>query len=100
MQAMLLALGACTAADVVVILKKQRQSLTSLTINVTGQRGDQYPKPWETAQVIFEAKGNVDFEKLKSAVELSSDKYEKKEKERDELTTMFRQIDIVVWRER
>jgi len=31
-------------------------------------------KPWETAQITFEAAGDVDFQKLVHAVQISADK--------------------------
>ena len=47
MQALLLSLGACSGMDVVAILGKRKQYLTSLKVEVTGKRPlHGYPKPF------------------------------------------------------
>ena len=52
MQLLLLALGGCAAIDVVDILRKQRQPLAGLEVQVSGERASELPKPWETAQIL------------------------------------------------
>ncbi len=42
-------IAGCTGIDVVRILEKQRQQLTSLEIEVTGHQNENYPKPFHTA---------------------------------------------------
>jgi putative redox protein len=76
MQLLLLALGGCAAIDVVDILRKQRQPLTGLEVQVSGERGSELPKPWETAQVHFILFGDgLDPRKVARAVDLSVEKY-------------------------
>lgn len=69
-------LAGCTGIDIVRILEKQRQELTSLEIEVTGFHGDEYPKPFHTVDMKFIATGNnLDEKKLAKAIELSEEKY-------------------------
>jgi len=73
---LLYGIASCTGVDVVRILEKQRQKLTSLEIEVIAHQGDDYPKPFHTIEVKYIAKGkNLDEKKLAQAIELSEDKY-------------------------
>ena len=45
--------GGCTAMDVVDILRKQRQPLADLEIEIGGERGEEYPKPWTRLHVHY-----------------------------------------------
>ncbi len=76
MQLLLLALGGCAAIDVVDILRKQRQPLAGLEVQVSGERGSELPKPWATAQIHFVLFGDgLDSHKVARAVDLSVEKY-------------------------
>jgi len=69
-------IAGCAGIDVVRILEKQRQKLTSLEIEMTAHQDDNYPKPFHTIEVKFIARGeNVDPKKLQRAIELSEEKY-------------------------
>jgi putative redox protein len=69
-------IAGCTGIDVVRILKKQRQELTSLEIEVVGHQNEDYPKPFHTIEVKYIATGkNLDKSKLAKAIELSEGKY-------------------------
>src|SRR5438270_11307604 len=46
MELVLMALGACTATDVVTILEKKRQKLESLEIICSGERAKEPPAVW------------------------------------------------------
>ncbi len=73
---MLYAVASCTGVDVVRILEKQRQQLTSLEIEVVAHQQDEYPKPFHTMEVKYRATGkNLDEKKLAQAIELSEGKY-------------------------
>lgn len=73
---LLFAVASCTGVDVVRILAKQRQELTSLEIEVIGTNGDTYPKPYHTVEIKYRATGrNLDPEKLRQAIALSEEKY-------------------------
>lgn len=76
MQMLLMGLGGCSAIDVAMILKKQRQEITDFRIEIEGEREKgKEPSLWETVHVIFHIKGDIDPDKAARAVELSMNKY-------------------------
>jgi putative redox protein len=76
MQMLLMGVGGCSAIDVVDILRKQRQPLEGLEIEITGERGEEYPKPWTSMHIHYIAYGaNLDPHKVERAIELSVEKY-------------------------
>jgi putative redox protein len=76
MQMLLMGVGGCTAIDVVDILRKQRQPLEGLEIQVIGDRGEEYPKPWSAMHVHYIFYGaDLDLHKVERAIELSVEKY-------------------------
>jgi len=75
MEMLLMALGACTATDVVIILEKKRQKLHSLEVVCSGERAPDPPKVWATLDVLFRVRGEVDENALKHAIELTREKY-------------------------
>lgn len=78
MELLLMGLGGCTAIDVILILKKQRQEIADLQIEVSGNRekieGTQM-SPFRKINVHFAFKGNLDAEKVEKAINLSMEKY-------------------------
>ncbi|MCW3465432.1 OsmC family protein [Chitinophaga nivalis] len=76
MQMMIMGLGGCSAIDVLMILKKQRQEVTDFRIEIDAEREKgKEPALWETAHIIFHFTGNIDPDKAARAVELSMNKY-------------------------
>jgi len=76
MQLLLAGIGSCSAIDIIDILKKQRQDLTDIKVQVDGEREkDKVPALWETIHVHYILKGNLEDEKVKKAVDLSMNKY-------------------------
>ena len=76
MQMLLMGLGGCSAIDIVMILKKQRQTITDFSIKITGEREPgKEPSLWANAKIIFTLKGDIDKEKASRACELSMNKY-------------------------
>jgi putative redox protein len=76
MQMLLLGLGGCTAIDVVDILRKQRQPLVDLEIEIGGERREEYPKPWAKLHVHYIFYGaDLDVQKVERAIDLSVEKY-------------------------
>jgi putative redox protein len=76
MQMLLMGLGGCSAVDIVMILKKQRQIIESFEISIDGERQKgKEPSLWETIQIHFKLKGTIEKEKAERAVQLSMDKY-------------------------
>jgi putative redox protein len=76
MQMLILGLGGCTAVDVLLILKKQRQQVDDFWIDIAAQReSDKEPALWQTAHLRFHVVGAVAPEKAEHAVRLSMEKY-------------------------
>lgn len=76
MQSLLMALGGCSAIDIIIILKKQKQEITDFRIEIDGEREKgKEPSLWQDVHVIYHIDGNVDPEKAKRAVQLSMEKY-------------------------
>jgi putative redox protein len=76
MQTVLAALIGCSSVDIVSILKKQKQQVTSLKIEVDGTRqAGKEPSLWETVQLRFFVEGDVEPGKAYRAAELSVNKY-------------------------
>lgn len=76
MQLLLAALGSCSAIDMVTILKKQKQVLSNLKIEIVGERETGViPALWKSVSVSFYLDGNIDTEKAEKAAALSMEKY-------------------------
>ena len=76
MQSLLAALAGCSSVDIISILKKQRQDLTNLKIEVDGNREEgKEPSLWKQVEVKFLLEGNIEEAKAKRAVDLSLEKY-------------------------
>ncbi len=76
MQMLLMGLGGCSAIDIVMILKKQRQEVKDFAIKIVGEREKgKEPSLWQNIKVIFTLTGNIDKEKAERACELSMNKY-------------------------
>jgi putative redox protein len=75
MELVLMALGACTATDVVSILKKKRQKLESLEVICSGQRAPEPPTVWIKLEILYRLRGSLDEVAVKRAIELSETKY-------------------------
>jgi len=76
MQLLLAAIGGCSAIDVILILKKQRQDITSFSVEVDGMSEpvEDYSL-YRNITVLFRIKGNVDVKKALKAAQLSFEKY-------------------------
>ena len=75
MELVLMALGACTATDVVSILKKKRQKLESLEVICSGERAAEPPTVWIKLEILYRLRGSLDEAAVKHAIELSEQKY-------------------------
>jgi putative redox protein len=75
MELVLLALGACTATDVVIILEKKRQKIESLEVICSGERADDPPTVWTKLEILYRLRGQLDDAAVKHAIQLSEDKY-------------------------
>ena len=75
MELLLLALGSCTATDVVDILRKKRQKLVALEVEVSGERAAEPPTVWVKLEIIYRLRGQLDEKAVRDAIQLSEDKY-------------------------
>jgi putative redox protein len=75
MEMLLGALGACSSVDVVEILRKKRQKLDSLEIQVSGERAIEPPAVWTKIEMIYRLAGALDEKAVRDAIELSQTKY-------------------------
>jgi putative redox protein len=75
MELLLVALGACTATDIVIILEKKRQKLESLEVVCSGERAAEPPSVWIKLEVLYRLRGRLDEAAVKRAIELSEEKY-------------------------
>jgi putative redox protein len=72
----LIGLGGCSGMDVVSILKKKRQELRGLEINISGKRAEEHPKKFTDINMEFIVTGrNLSDDAVKRAVDLSMEKY-------------------------
>lgn len=78
-EAMLASLAACSAMDVVSILRKKQQNVTGYRIEIEGDRGapeGQFPRPFSALRVRHILTGvNLDEAAVARAVSLSDEKY-------------------------
>lgn len=75
MELLLMALGACTATDVVVVLAKKRQKLEALEVICSGERATEPPMVWTKIEILYRLRGELDEAAVKRAIELSEEKY-------------------------
>ena len=77
MRSLLTSLGACTGMDIVAILKKRKQRLTSLSIQLTGERPEYgLPKPWTSIHIKYILKGEgLETKYVEEAIRDSTEKF-------------------------
>ena len=76
MELVLMGVAGCSGIDMISILKKQRQEITSFKAEVDGERvqvGE--AKPFKDIYVVFSLEGNINEDKAAKAAQLSFDKY-------------------------
>ena len=76
MELLLVGFGGCSGMDAISILRKKRQQVTGLEINVRGEKTDSYPKIYREVHIEYVVKGKgVEKEAVERAISLSLDKY-------------------------
>lgn len=75
MELVLMALGSCSVFDLSTILKKQRQDVEDIQVEVSGDRREEVPNIFTKIHITFTLKGNIDEEKAQKAAELAVKKY-------------------------
>jgi putative redox protein len=73
---LLLAVGGCTAADVISILRKKRERVTHYRVEVRGERREEHPRSFRRIEVrhILSGRG-ISENAVAHAIELSDKKY-------------------------
>ncbi len=71
----IMALGSCTAIDVLNILIKKRLNIKSFEVKVGAETVDDMPKVFKEVWIKYIVHGNVTDSVLKKAIDLASEKY-------------------------
>lgn len=72
----LMALGACSAMDVVLMLKKMRANVTAFHVNLEAERAETYPRVFTKVKMEFILEGEgIKAKDLERAIQLSIEKY-------------------------
>lgn len=70
------ALGACSAMDVIAILRKKRQDVRGYEVEVIGERRDEHPRIYTRIEIVHRVRGrDVSEAALAEAIRLSDTKY-------------------------
>jgi putative redox protein len=76
LELILIAVGSCTAVDVVDILRKKRQDVTDYKVEVSGERREEHPRAIVKMNVHHLVYGrNISEQAVAQAIELSDTKY-------------------------
>ena len=76
MEMLLIGMGACTAFDIVTILKKSRQPIVDCVAEIVAERAEEIPKVFTKIHVHFVITGNnLNDTQVERAVKLSAEKY-------------------------
>ena len=71
----LIGLGACTAFDVIGILRKKRQIVTGYDVEVRAEQREEPPNYFTRVEIKHHLRGTIDPEAVRRAIELSETKY-------------------------
>jgi len=76
MELLLVGFGGCSGMDMISILRKKRQNITGLEMNVKGEKADSHPHVYKEVHIEYVVKGKgVEKEAVERAVSLSLEKY-------------------------
>jgi putative redox protein len=76
MELVLMSVAACSAIDMISILKKQRQEIKSFKAEVEGERVQiEEAKPFKNIHIVFYLEGDIKEDKAAKAAQLSFEKY-------------------------
>ena len=71
-----IAVAACTALDVISILRKKQQTITRYEIRASGEQADLHPNPFVRIDLVHIVEGEaVDVEAIRRSIELAATKY-------------------------
>ena len=71
----LLALGGCTAFDVIAILRKKRQDVTGYDVELRAEQNQDPPNYFTTVEIKHRLHGRIDPRTVETAIHLSESKY-------------------------
>lgn len=74
-EALLGALGGCTAMDVISILRKMRQPVSAYNVHVEGERAARHPRVFTSIRVLHKLRGELAEERVRRAIDLSISAY-------------------------
>jgi len=76
MELLIMAFGGCSGMDVISILRKKRQTVSKLEINVEGQQAEDHPKMYTALHIEYVITGkDISEDAVKRAIELSLERY-------------------------
>jgi putative redox protein len=76
MELLLVGFGGCTGMDVISILRKKRENVSGMEMNVKGEKSDAHPHVYREVQIEYVVKGKgIQKESVERAIALSLDKY-------------------------
>jgi len=75
MQSVLMAIAGCSTIDIVMILKKMRQPLESIEVDVTAERREEIPRTFTEVKLHYILKGDLKENKVDQAIQSSLEKY-------------------------
>jgi putative redox protein len=76
MELLLVGFGGCSGMDVIAILRKKRQPVVGLEINVKGEKTDDYPKVYKKVHIEYVVRGKgIERDAVERAIKLSLEKY-------------------------
>jgi putative redox protein len=75
MEMVLMALCGCTSVDVISILQKKREPVTSLTVSAVAEQSPAPPRVFTHIQLTYHIGGKVSTKAAEDAISLSKNKY-------------------------
>lgn len=76
MEFLLAAAAGCTAMDVIHVLKRTRQQISGVRVEVVGEQDDKHPMVYTKAKITYIVRGvNVDPKRVERAIKLSQSSY-------------------------
>jgi putative redox protein len=76
MEMVLIGMGGCTAIDVASMLRKQRQDVRDIIVELEAERADAHPKVFTSVKLVYRVRGQkLNRALVERAVSLSDEKY-------------------------
>ena len=76
MEFLLAGVAGCTGVDMLSILQKMRQDVQGLTVDIEGDRAEDYPMVYTDVTLVYNLRGvDIDPTAVEKAIELSMTKY-------------------------